>query len=256
MLRVLIEKPGKKGFTFENLQAQTGWHSHILEKGIGNNIESGDLVKADSYYLSAPYFDSIMSRILEAVESHHKEQPLSPGIMRETLREKSVGRIPVEIFKAAVSALEGSGNILGEKDIVRLVTHTQNLSVDEETVREKILQIYGSSGLKVPTLEKALEDSISGTKISAADARKVFQLLIDSGEVVKITGDMYFDSRAIEELIKNVRNYAENETDDRLITVPIFKDIAGISRKYAIPLLEYLDGTAVTRRAGDKRLVV
>ena len=109
--------------------------------------------------------------------------------------------------------------------------------------------------LAVPKLENALSDSVRGTKLNSGHARKIFQLLLNSGEIVKVSAEFYFAKSAIDDLIQKLREFA-GQTEDRLIDVPTFKEIAGVSRKYAIPLLEYFDIEKVTRRAGDKRLIL
>jgi selenocysteine-specific elongation factor len=109
--------------------------------------------------------------------------------------------------------------------------------------------------LEVPTLEGALKESSENTKLSREHARKIFQLLLNSGEIIKVTDEFYFFYNEIVELINKVKNFA-SKSPDRLIDVAAFKDIAGVSRKYAIPLLEYFDRQKITRRAGDKRLIL
>ena len=66
---------------------------------------------------------------------------------------------------------------------------------------------------------------------------------------------MFFHRSALDELTKKIRSYAERNSE-RTIDVAKFKDLAGVSRKYAIPLLEYLDRQRVTRREGDRRIVL
>jgi selenocysteine-specific elongation factor len=104
-------------------------------------------------------------------------------------------------------------------------------------------------------MDEALAVSIEGTSLKRENARKIFQLLIDSGELAKVSEEFYFARGAIDDLVDKMKTFAA-VTSDRLIDVPKFKEIAGISRKYAIPLLEYFDRERVTRRAGDKRLVL
>jgi selenocysteine-specific elongation factor len=77
---------------------------------------------------------------------------------------------------------------------------------------------------------------------------------VNDGNVVKVSEEFYFSRAAIDELIGKLRTIAD--ASDRLIDVPRFKDVAGISRKYAIPLLEYFDREKITRRAGDKRIIL
>ena len=67
---------------------------------------------------------------------------------------------------------------------------------------------------------------------------------------------MLMDARALEGLKRKLQDYAGTKEPDRLIDVAAFKELAGVSRKYAIPLLEYFDRARVTRRAGDKRVIL
>jgi selenocysteine-specific elongation factor len=110
--------------------------------------------------------------------------------------------------------------------------------------------------LEVPTLEQVLSEAIAGSKTTKEQARKVFQLFLDAGELVRVTPEFYFRAADLNELIEKIRHFAAEKTADRMIDVPTFKDLAGVSRKYAIPLLEYFDREKLTRRAGEKRLVL
>ena len=87
-------------------------------------------------------------------------------------------------------------------------------------------------------------------------ARKILQLLIDDRTLVRIQGEMFMHAKVVQDLKVKLRTYAAQHEPDRLIDVPAFKDLAGVSRKYAIPLLEFFDREHVTRRAGDKRLIL
>ncbi len=122
-------------------------------------------------------------------------------------------------------------------------------------MRERLEKIYREARLEVPALDAALDEAIRGTRFDRQRARKVFQLFLNSAEIVKVTEDFYFRRDALDELIDKLKTFAA-QTPDRLIDVPKFKEIAGISRKYAIPLLEYFDREKRTRRAGDKRLIL
>jgi selenocysteine-specific elongation factor len=91
--------------------------------------------------------------------------------------------------------------------------------------------------------------------VSIDHARKVLQLLLDSGELIAATKELLFHRNALDDTIKKIAEYAA-QTPGRLIDIAVFKELTGISRKYAIPLLEYFDRERITRRAGDKRLVL
>lgn len=70
---------------------------------------------------------------------------------------------------------------------------------------------------------------------------------------VKITDDMIVDRASFDELLKRLKDL---RTKTSRLGVAEFKNLTGVSRKYAIPLLEYLDRTRITRRVGDERMIL
>lgn len=254
-VRLYLETAKERGLSFQDLQARTGWHKEILKKATAENLEKKAIIKTENFYLARAPFENLKAKTLTEIEDFHRKEPLAKGILRETLREKIFSRLPVEIFKTVLSNLAAEQKILIEKDFVRSTKHETELSADEKSLRERLLKIYCSAGLEVPRLQDALAESIRNTKFEVHYARKIFQLLLNSGEIIKITDEFYFSRHEIEKLVTSLRNYADN-TAERLIDVPTFKEIGGISRKYAIPLLEYFDREKITRRTGDKRLIL
>jgi selenocysteine-specific elongation factor len=244
-VKLYLETAGEKGSTFADLQARTGWRSEILQNVITENVEKKAVIVADKFYVARSPFENLKAKMIAEVEIFHKKEPLAKGMLRETLREKIFTHLPVEIFKAVV---EKAVEILAEKDFVRLVSHTHELTPEEKLLSERILKIYTDANLEVPTLDAALN-------LAVQNARKVFQLFLNRGELVKISEELYFQQVAIDNLIKKLCEFATN-SNDRLIDMAMFKEIANVSRKYAIPLLEYFDQVRITKRAGDKRLIL
>lgn len=255
IVKLKINASGESGMTFADLQALTGWRREILNSVLAENIVSGSLISAESVYIAKDFFDELQSNTLKEISKHHEREPLSKGIQRETLREKLFANLPVDIFKAVLENLENDGKTASTKDSVSLATHSRLLSSEEQIIQTNLRNIYTVAKLDVPKLDEAIADSIKNTKLRTDQARKVFQLLIDGGEIVKISDEFFFSKPVIDELKEKLSEFA-TATSDRLIDVPKFKDIAGVSRKYAIPLLEYFDRERITRRAGDKRLVL
>jgi selenocysteine-specific elongation factor len=254
-IKLFLDARGESGLTFADLQARTGWLDIILQKAIAENVERKAIIEVENFYIARTPFENLKAKTLVEIENYHRREPLAKGILRETLREKIFSHLAPEIFRTTLVGLEKDGKISAEKDFVRASSHNQQLSADEMKVRETLSKIYTEAKLEVPMLENALDESTKNTKILREHARKIFQLLLNSGEVVKITDDLYFPKKAIIELIEKLKNFAA-KSPDRLIDVAAFKDIANVSRKYAIPLLEYFDRERVTRRAGDKRLIL
>lgn len=255
-IKLFLETAAAKGLDIADLQAGTGWRREILQKALNENIGRTAVIKAENFYVARTPFDNLKQKVLGEIEDHHKREPLSRGILRETLREKTSAHIPLDVFKTVLEYLSNEKKIIVEKDIVKASSHNQELSADEKSIKENLLKIYTDADLQVPTLENALAESIDSSKVSKETARKIFQLLVNSAEIIKVTEDFYFTKKSLETLIEKIKDYADTEAENRLIGVPEFKDVAGISRKYAIPLLEYFDREKITRRAGDKRLVL
>lgn len=254
-LKLYLETANEHGLTFKDLQARSAWRSDILQKVIAENIEKKAVIKAENFLVARTPFENLKAKTFAAIENFHKKEPLKKGILRETLREKVFARIPNEIFKSVLLYLETEKKIVAEKDFVRLANHNLELSADEKVLREKLSAIYKTAKLEAPKLDDALFEAVKATKSDKNHARKIFQLLINSGEIVKITDEFYFARNEVDNLIAKLRIFAQS-SPDKLIDVPKFKEIAGISRKYAIPLLEYFDRERITRRAGDKRLIL
>jgi selenocysteine-specific elongation factor len=255
VLRTLVEAAGEGGIGISDIRAQTGWREEVIRQVIDVCCSAGDAVKAGGYLIASSFFDAHVERTLAAAKQFHEREPLAAGLARELLREREFRFLPNDIFEAVVAKAAADGGIVAEKETIRLTGHSTEMTADEEAVSSRLRELYADSGFEPPKLEDALGHARAATPLSPAEARKVFQLLVKSGELVKVTAEYYFADRSLEKLKEAIRAYAAT-TEDRLIDVAKFKEIAGVSRKYAIPLLEHFDRTRVTMRAGDKRVVL
>ena len=78
-------------------------------------------------------------------------------------------------------------------------------------------------------------------------------MVLNEKVLVKVAEDLIFHREALAKLREML---ARQKAQSNRIDVPIFKEMTGLSRKYAIPLLEYLDRERVTRRQGDERIIL
>jgi selenocysteine-specific elongation factor len=121
---------------------------------------------------------------------------------------------------------------------------------DEEAESKKIIEnAFATAGLKVP----ALREVIAGLRIDKLRAQKLVTLLLRDKTLVKVSDELVFHSGALVALRGQISEYKAKSS---IIDVAHFKDLTGVSRKYAIPLLEYLDRERVTRRKGDTREIL
>ena len=253
-LSVFVETSGDRGLRLADVTARTGWNDEVLSQ-VAKATGETTVVDADGVFISSENFARLSRIALEEVQRYHEREPLSRGLARETLRERHFAHAAPEVFRAVVARLERDGKLTMEKDVVRSSAHGLELSPADSHLSETIAQAYERAALEAPTLDQVFTAAgLSSTE--RAHGRNVLQLLIDKGTLVKVQGEMFFHSRAIEKLQSLMRQYALDHEPERLIDVATFKDLAGVSRKYAIPLLEYLDSQRFTLRAGDKRIIL
>ena len=252
---LMLNAEGKAGLSFADLCARTGLQSEILQTAIDAGVQSRLIVDGGGRYVNPNAFDALLVSTEKAVADFHKREPLSKGISREALREQVFAFVPDEIFQSVISVMESNGKIVSEKETVRSGQYKAEFSREEIALNDKLRSAYEQAGLEVPKLDEALAAAISGTKFTTQEARKFFQRFLDTGEIVKVTDEFYFSRDALDRLVSMMRKYADG-TPDRVIDVARFKEIAGVSRKYAIPLLEYFDRSKITQRAGEKRIIL
>jgi len=253
-LAVFVENAERHGLRRADIAARTGWRDEVIEAAAKQLLTGGAIVDAEGVLLSHAGFEEMKQQVLDEVAAHHQREPLSRGIAKETLRERHFAKAPPEIFRALIARMEKDGVLAAETDVVRARAHSRELSDTDARLRDTIEKIYRDAALAAPTISEALTQA-GVTAATQQHGRKILQLLIDGGVLVRVQGEMFFHRGALDELTKKLREYAAQHPD-RAIDVSGFKDLAGISRKYAIPLLEYLDRTRVTRREGDRRIVL
>jgi selenocysteine-specific elongation factor len=250
-----VRAAGDRGLRLADVAAATGWTNEVLDAVAAEARAQSAVIEVGGVYLARESFDRFTGAVVTELEHYHKREPLARGMLRETLREKVFAHSFPEVFAGVIARLEADGKVVSEKDIVRSSKHSVGLSEQDVALSKRIEEVYLTAGVEAPSLDEAMTKA----NVSAAQrvqARKLLQLLLDEKKLVRIHGDMFMHSRVIDNLKAKLQTYGSQHEPDRLIDVAAFKDLAGVSRKYAIPLLEYFDLTQVTRRAGDKRLVL
>ena len=252
-LAQFVANTARQSLSLEDAAARTAWRDEVIEAAVAQAIDRGAVVRIERRLLSATAFNDLKQQIKEAVAAHHKREPLARGLPKEVLRERLFPGAAPDFFRAVMAEIEKSGPFVSEKDVVRLREHTVELAAEDAALRDALENAYRVAGLAAPTVADA--GAAAGVDTSTPHGRRLLQLLIDAGTLVKVHGEMYFHRVALEELIRQIRAHAASAAE-RTIDVAAFKTLTGSSRKYAIPLLEYLDRQHVTRREGDRRVVL
>jgi selenocysteine-specific elongation factor len=252
-LAFFVESAGAAGLRRAEAAARTGWRDDVLEAALSEAVKRGALIDAEGVLAGSEDFNSLLRAAVEEVGAHHRREPLSRGLARETLRERVFARAAPELFRAALKAAGDEGSLVAERELVRAGGHSLELSSADAALRDRLEAVYRDAALEAPTLEEAFARA-GGTR--PEHTRKILQLLLDAGALVRVREDLLFHREALERLTAALRVYADAHAPERLIDVAAFKELSGVSRKYAIPLLEYFDRERVTRRAGDRRLIL
>jgi len=251
LLAALVEAV-PRGLTLEEVRARTGWMEGEIRGAASKLIEQKRLhVLGDQPFTmaAAGAVEQCGKVLREAVERFHAANPLLPGIPKQELRGRAGNPRP-ELYEAALADLTRAGAIAVAGGLVQRAGRSIALSPEEARAKDLIEKEFERAGLAVPSLSAAL----SKVPVEAERARKILQMLIREGTLVKVAEDFVFHRTAVARLRELIAKYRQ-ERGDR-ITVVAFKDVAGVSRKYAIPLLEFLDREHVTRRVGEERVIL
>jgi selenocysteine-specific elongation factor len=251
ILAAMAERaPG--GIGFQDLAARTAWRDDEIRDVARKLTASGRVknVAEPLILIPAKAFEETRQKIAARVERFHKENSLLPGISREDLRSSLGRRVRAETFRAALEELAAQKKLELQGELVKRTGSSINLDPDETRAKEQIEAAFAGAGLTVPAVKEVL-----GTlPVEAQRAEKILQMLLRDKNLVRITPELIFHRDALAHLKQRLFTY--KKTKGERISVPIFKELTGISRKYAIPLLEYLDRERVTRRAGDERVIL
>lgn len=233
----LLVRESRYGIGIADLVARTG----LPEREI---VPGPRMVALQSWFVDRDWFQAAREKLLRAVREFHQKNPLLPGIPKQDLR----GRLLPDSPPFLIDALLGqSKEIAVQGENVRLAAHHLVLKQDEEQARAAIERAFEQAGLAVP----ALPDVLAKSGVEASRARSLLQILLREKRLVRVSDDLVFHQTAMEKL----RALLAAQKGARF-NVGTFKEWTGISRKYAIPLLEYLDRERVTRREGDERAVL
>jgi selenocysteine-specific elongation factor len=190
------------------------------------------------------------SRILAEVDRFLRVNPLIAALPKENLRERTAAAVRPEIFRAALSDLVLDGKVAVNGDLVKRAGHGIDLLPEEAQAKEQIERQFVEAGLSAPEVDRVL----AGLPVDQRRAAKLLQLLLRERILIRINKELVFHSRAVAQLCERVAEY--KRTRGANLPVAEFKQLAGVSRKYAIPLLEYFDRERLTRREGDSRVIL
>ena len=246
-----ITRRGQRGLSLHEAVAETGWHQDELISNGSSLTGQGLVIQIQDRLFMHFELKLAQESLLDAISEFHKRDPLRPGMPKSELQEDMRRALDMaqELFEAATSNLVKTKQVELVGDLVRLPGQGVVMKDEEAASKKRIQDAFASSGLKVP----ALHEVIASLKVDKTRAQKIVTLLLRERVLIKVSDDLVFHHSALEALRVQI---AAHKLKSSKIEVAAFKELTGVSRKYAIPLLEYLDRERITRRVGDAREIL
>ncbi|WP_338031117.1 selenocysteine-specific translation elongation factor [Desulfonema limicola] len=251
-----IRESAYQGVSFFDLKIMTNMPEQKLRQALQSLLSAKTIVQADrekQIYIHQDSIEKLKNEITQCLSLYHKTNPLKTGISKEELRNqifsKNMGYNPdssIKLFNLMINHMSRENAIVQEEDMVRLANHKISLGADQADVKKQILETYTKSGLAPPYFK----DLCQKLNLDNKTAKDVLMTLVDEGIIIKVKEDLYFNADYIYELKNRLVDFLKKNEQ---VTTPQFKEIAGVSRKFFIPLIEYFDSKNITIRIGDIR---
>jgi selenocysteine-specific elongation factor len=242
-----IARRGHEGLSLATAVRETGLKQSVLQPTITALVQQKQIIQVGDFLLSSEAMQKTRDKLIATLEAFHKANPLVGGISKEELREKlGLHQTVMETMLGQLTR-DKKAEVSGEQ--VRLAGRGVELKDEEAKAKEQIEKAFADAGLKVPLMKEVLDK----LPVDKARAQKLVTLLLRDRVLIKLADDLVFHQSALQGLRQLM---ATQKSKTAKIDVATFKDLLGVTRKYAIPLLEYLDQQRVTRRVGDERIIL
>ncbi len=248
--------------SYARLTATSGLPTDAVVPAFGQLAEAGRLLVLDKDWqpsseltpLRVANLQSLMSpdgwqalqhRLADLLTEYHRQFPLRQGMPREELKSRVQSRRKpwsLRLFNDVVVSAVTAGILADEGAIIRTASHDVHLSATQQANMDRLLDAFQAAPYAPPSTAESL--TIVG--------EDVFQWLVDSGQLVKVSEEVVFSPPAYEAMVQRIMDHLRAEGK---ITVAQVRDMFGTSRKYALALMEHLDARRVTRRVGDERVL-
>lgn len=182
--------------------------------------------------------------LLEALAAYHEAHALSLGAQRRELRRGRLAHLPDRVFDALLDQLASNGQVVVDGPVVRMVGFEVELSSDQTALEEQILEGIRQAGLSGRTLKELLASH------GGSDVQALLKLMRSRGAIEEVASVGWVDAELLRGLEEQIRSWFDEHD---ALAPSDFKALTGLTRKAAIPLLEWLDGRRITQRAGDGR---
>ncbi len=248
-IAALLDDVGAGGIDLDALARRTGiadMADHLARR----TGKGGDVVELHGRrFVHERWLRPLTESAIAVVDRFHAQNPLQPGIARAALEGMLGGKVAPAVASQAVERAIQRGVLRVVDDQGTLARPGKGLQPGGELPghMRTVLELYGAAGITPPTLKEVGD----GVKLSARDVLEIVTALQRMGKLVRITADLSLDKGVHDALVDRIRGHLR---ETGTIDVQALKTMTGLTRKFAVPLLEHLDQLQVTLRQGDTRI--
>ena len=247
---VMVEEARGAGVALKALGPRLGLTAAAVADVAARLVDQGAVVPVGERLMDATTVEEARQALLAAVGAYHQAHPLEPGLPREEARGRLRRQAGALLFEHVTNALAAGGQLVPGSRLA-LPTHRIVLTAGETRVKEQLGDLLRVAGLTPPDPAAWAREQ----RVDETVAARMLNLLVRDGTAERLDA-LVFHRETLDRLRADVAALKKTGGDPAQLDVAWFKERFGITRKYAIPLLEYLDRSRVTRRVGRVRIVI
>jgi len=250
-IHLIVSQSLLSGIEFDDILLRSGFPRKQVESALTALLSSGEIVqmtREPRLFLSKGAVQNLKQGVVSDVTAYLAANSLKEGIGKEELKSRMPKRSDQRFFTPLLTVLEKEGVVVSDREIVRLAGQTSRSAAAVDGLGGRIASFISEGGIEPPTIKEIMERFGCDEKI----ARDNLSLLIRSGQIARISADLFYSADALaglrETLVVLMREKGEIIPTD-------YRERTNLSRKFLIPLLEHFDSEKVTIRVGDKRVL-
>ena len=225
-----------------------GENEDEVKRAVDELSQAGKLVKMGDRYIHSAHFDGLAGKLLNLMKVYHVKEPYRMFMPVADLQSQFLKLADKQVFEAIIGRLGEGSTIRRRGTKVGLTDRKVDWKPGEQEAAQKIERIFKDAGYATP-LEADVQEQL---RISTQVFQNIMTALTEQGWLIRLSDNVtyhYEHLKAARDLV------AEHIKANGSIVAAELRDKLGLSRKYAIAILEYLDNIQFTRRDGDKRLL-
>jgi selenocysteine-specific elongation factor len=247
-LRLWVRLAGERGLAIERLDVRLGAAPAAIEGIVARSCGGGEVERHGDFLFLAETRLELEARARRFLEEAGKDDPTRLHVPRSELVQRVLGRVPAAGGGALLALWSSKGVFRIDRERVLIPGRSQGLGGEESKGAAAIRELYEKAGL-MDAPSPAAAASTLGLKPQIAEG--LVRHLIDRKVLVRLPGEWIVSRKAVDALVERLRGSGRREID-----IAGFKELFGLTRKLAIPMLEWLDSNRVTLRDGDRRKIL